>query len=270
MTEDTFTTLKKHIASFDKDGIMLVGGGGGDYNARTGRLLDFIEDDNRENVFVLQPEIVQNDQVKRKRMNQDNIINKFGHELRDICICTNLKILNGRTIGDLIGQPTYIGPNGCSTVDYVIASEKAITGNKEIIQKFKVEELNILSDHRHLSLFLNSVMDITNSNSNSSSILKHSKDRQGKQMYNPNFEEMLNSNEIKTIIKDLTAKVQNKDGKNTINHIITEVENLLVKVSDLTNLKKPPGKHTMAHKKYNNYKEKKEIQQQGTLVQPSM
>ena len=76
MTEDTFTTLKKHIASFDKDGIMLVGG---DYNARTGRLLDFIEDDNRENVFVLQPEIVQNDQVKRKRMNQDNIINKFGH-----------------------------------------------------------------------------------------------------------------------------------------------------------------------------------------------
>ena len=119
-----------------------------------------------------------------------------------------------------------------------------------------MEELNILSGHRPLSLFLNSVMDITNSNSNSSSILKHSKDRQGKQMYNPNFEEMLNSNEIKTIIKDLTAIVQNKDGKNTINHI-TEVENLLVKVSDLTNLKKTPGKHTMAHKKYNNYKEKR-------------
>ena len=205
----------------------------------------------------MQPEIVQNDQVKRKRMNQDNIINKFGHELRDIRICTNMKILNGRTIGDLIGQPTYIGPNGCSTVDYVIASEKAITGNKEIVQKFKVEELNMLSDRRPLSLFLNSAMDITNSNSNSSSILKHSKDRQGKQMYNPNFKEMLNSNEIKTIIKDLTAKVQNKDGKNTINHIITEVGNLLVKVSDLTNLKKPPGKHTMAHKKYNNYKEKR-------------
>ena len=34
VTEDTFTTLTKHIASFDKEDMILVGG---DFNARTGR-----------------------------------------------------------------------------------------------------------------------------------------------------------------------------------------------------------------------------------------
>ena len=58
-----------------------------------------------------------------------------------------MKILNRIIIGDIIRHPTYIGPNGSSTVDYIIASDKAITGNNESIQKFKVEHLNILSDN---------------------------------------------------------------------------------------------------------------------------
>ena len=256
MTEDTFTTLRKQIATYmNEDGIMILGG---DFNARTGRLLDFIEDDNEVNNFVLQPGIVQNDTVKRKRMNQDNNINKFGHELRDICICTNMKILNGRTIGDIIGQPTYIGPNGTSTVDYIIASDKAITGNNEIIQKFKVEDLNILSDHRPLSLFLNSTTDIEIPQQ-STTILKQSKNRKGKQMYNPNFAEILNSKEIKIRIKDVTNKVKNKNDKNTINDITTVVENLLINVSDIANLKKAPAKQAMNNKTINNHAKGKKI-----------
>ena len=88
MTEHTLTTLNKHIASFDKDYIILVGG---DFNAHTGRLVDFIEDDNNEKGFVPQPENLQTDLVQRRRMNQDKKINKFGQDLRNMCISTNMK-----------------------------------------------------------------------------------------------------------------------------------------------------------------------------------
>ena len=34
-----------------------------------------------------------------------------------------MRILNGRTLGDFQGKVTYIGYNGVSTIDYILASE---------------------------------------------------------------------------------------------------------------------------------------------------
>ena len=158
-------------------------------------------------------------------MNQDKKTNKFGHELRDLCICTNMKILNGRTVGDLIGQPTYIGPNGYSTVDYVITSEKAITGNKEIVRKFQVKDLNWLSDHRPLSLQLNSLTDIS-SPKNDSSILLKSEKRKNKLKYNPDFKEILNSTEVKINLQNITKQLLNLDNKNTFESTRSKIDNL--------------------------------------------
>ena len=58
-----------------------------------------------------------------------------------------------RTLGDLMGGYTYIGKDGCSTVDYILASDNLMS-KKGIITKFKIDELIIFSDHRILYVSL--------------------------------------------------------------------------------------------------------------------
>ena len=63
-----------------------------------------------------------------------------------------MRILNGRTLGNYIGKFTYIGHNGVSVVDYVLASEAFLL--KNYINSFTVDDLTTLSDHRPLQLQL--------------------------------------------------------------------------------------------------------------------
>ena len=57
---------------------------------------------------------------------------------------TGLRILNGRTTGDLLGQFACHTPNGCSVVDFFIVSENLFNN----ISFFKVSNLLAdLSDH---------------------------------------------------------------------------------------------------------------------------
>ena len=46
------------------------------------------------------------------------LTNEYGNNLLDICIGSQLRIMNGRTIGDTSGKPTYHGYNGSSLDDY--------------------------------------------------------------------------------------------------------------------------------------------------------
>ena len=149
--EDTFRELYNQLLTFgDYESIII----GGDFNARTGTLKDITINEKNENSFLKISNSRNDTDTKRERINQDKKINNFGYELRDICIAANLNILNGRTIGDLLGNYTYIGPRGCSTVDYVLASED-ISINTNIIKHFKVNDLTRFSDHRPISVALN-------------------------------------------------------------------------------------------------------------------
>lgn len=62
-----------------------------------------------------------------------------------------MKIINGRTLGDLTGNFTCYKRNGNSVVDYVIRSENLL--NK--VTAFKVKHITDFSDHCQLSLTLN-------------------------------------------------------------------------------------------------------------------
>ena len=55
----------------------------------------------------------------------------------------NLKILNGRKIGDLIGKYTCHHYNGSSTVDYIITE----TDLFDKVRYFQVLPLTLFSDH---------------------------------------------------------------------------------------------------------------------------
>ena len=58
-----------------------------------------------------------------KRQNTGKTLDSRGKNLLDYCISYQLRILNGRVLGDAFGKYTCFTPQGCSVVDYVIVSE---------------------------------------------------------------------------------------------------------------------------------------------------
>ena len=78
-------------------------------------------------------------------------MNSYGGKL--LSITTRMRILNGRTIGDLRGKFTFFGYHGVRTIDYVLASENILTQKR--IYSLKVEESTSLSDDSSLTLKLN-------------------------------------------------------------------------------------------------------------------
>ena len=113
----------------------------GDFNARTGGLSDQITSSyqiSHDSVRVSfeHPSVLlfcfsdcplpQNyipDQTK-SRNQLDTKSNLHGKLLTDICKSHNLRILNGRFLGDSLGYFTFFNSNGCSTVDYMLASNE--------------------------------------------------------------------------------------------------------------------------------------------------
>ena len=89
--------------------------------------------------------------VVSTRTSKDSVTNKRGKDLIDHLACTNLSILNGCTIGDILGEFTYVGHNGKSVVDYVATSQYL----KDKVDSFKVLELTKFSDHKPCLCSLN-------------------------------------------------------------------------------------------------------------------
>ena len=137
---------------------------GGDFNARTGNLPDCLHEDKHDIKYQNFPNGYQT-YKKGDTTNQGSTKNKYGEYLTNFCIttnvlllllysfCTNVHILNSRTLGDLSGEYTYCGWNGLSTVDYILASHKLLKSSQ--IQYMNVLPITILSDHRPLSVTIN-------------------------------------------------------------------------------------------------------------------
>ena len=122
-------------------------------------LQDITEEDEEEREHLHLPENYKMSIIKKARCNQDQHKNTYGEKLIDMTVSSNMKILNGRTLGDLEGRYTYIGYNGLSTVDYVLGTENIFTNN--IIHSFEVEEITNFSDHRptRLTIQYNAIKD---------------------------------------------------------------------------------------------------------------
>ena len=89
----------------------------GDFNARTKNLNHEItdtEDESSRNHRSEPAEIT--------RMSKDSCINKRGRLFLDFIASSNITILNGNTVGDILGELTSVNYRGCSVVDYMAAS----------------------------------------------------------------------------------------------------------------------------------------------------
>ncbi|VDI81224.1 Hypothetical predicted protein [Mytilus galloprovincialis] len=119
----------------------------GDFNAYTNTQLDFIEFDNVTELVNLDDSEYHPDRVLSRNNLDHKHTNNSGKLLLNMCKEAKIRILNGRTIDDLNGQPTCITYNGSSVVDCTFISEELI----DSIGYFVVHDFTSLSNHRPIS-----------------------------------------------------------------------------------------------------------------------
>ena len=109
----------------------------GDLNARTGLTNDSIKFSRH-----LQQDCGTEPLELRPRANQDRFVNAYGKRLVQLCTTMEMRIMNGRVEGDLMGKPTS---NDSSTIDYIVVSEEAVP----CIQSMKVHNFDPLLSDMH-------------------------------------------------------------------------------------------------------------------------
>lgn len=149
LQEDIFSLIEKDITFYSKKGTIILAG---DLNARCCSLeQDFIVNEAFNEDIPLFEGYTPDIDIPT-RFSQDMTTTARGKDLNDICIQSGLRILNGRTLGDLTGQFTCHTPRGSSIVDYMIVSEQLLSK----VKFFKVHEFRgDLSDHCQISVMLN-------------------------------------------------------------------------------------------------------------------
>ena len=137
--------IEEQLAKFSESDQIIIGG---DFNSRIGTKADFIVEDRKDLDFL--PEGYELDTFTTHRNNEDVSLNSYGEQLIQLCIASKLRVLNGRTRGDLQGHFTYLGYQGYSTVDLVLASENIFQTN--LIQYLSVQTFTTFSDSRPILL----------------------------------------------------------------------------------------------------------------------
>ena len=121
----------------------------GDFNSRKGQLDDTPEFNLGAvpftDSFVEEPDF-QDTTIhlsSKKLHSMDQTTNKYGRSLTNICISHNLRFLNGRMQGDMLGKFTRHKFNGASTTDYAILSQSLLAD----VVNFSVLPLSFFSSH---------------------------------------------------------------------------------------------------------------------------
>ena len=117
----------------------------GDFNARIGRKFEPVRDD-RDLFDALRDGSYSSSShaINYQRNSEDSKLNERGKNLLDLIRGANLKILNGTTIGDVMGRFTCLRYNGSSVIDYMLAEDSLLSS----ISNFKVLDFTDFSDHR--------------------------------------------------------------------------------------------------------------------------
>jgi len=127
-----------------------------DFNARTGTNTNFIDCTQLADVLLVPRAIedtLPNDMLKRQ--NRDTVMAGWHREFLDLCRTTGLFILNGRTLGDILGEYTCLSNKSFNTVDYFLTTVDQLEGVKHLEvncdEKYSGHK-DAHSDHRPLVL----------------------------------------------------------------------------------------------------------------------
>jgi exonuclease III len=148
---DFFEILGENIREFSTLGKISVMG---DMNARCGKKSDIIQSSSDFDSFI---HVLENDDSESilqnlpERQTMDHVVNASGNKLIELCISTDLKIVNGRVPSDQHGSFTYLSNNGNSLIDYALISYELFP----FVNSFVVHDLTSFSSHRPINLILN-------------------------------------------------------------------------------------------------------------------
>ena len=244
---NSFELLENDVCKFKSKGRVVLMG---DFNSRTSASPDFnvIDDDK----YTPVPEQYNSDEHESlyNRENEDICsVNEYGKKLLELCIETELRILNGRMLGDLEGKLTCHKWNGSSTVDYGIVQNSLFRE----IDFFKVYDLmGHLSDHCLISLGLKCNFKATVSCK--SNIYKLEKNFKWDTLSELIYKSTLVSSSVDKKIKDILnsgSDMTVEDMTNNVNDILlnSAKQALIVSIPDLCNLTYFATKET--HEKVN-------------------
>ena len=106
----------------------------GDFNARTKCENDFILNDSTTYLPLDLNYVVSSFNTPRKSKDLHGDVNNHGHSLLHLCQTHDIHIVNGRMNGDECGEITCYTKNGCSLVDYTIATP----GMFKVFNKYEI------------------------------------------------------------------------------------------------------------------------------------
>lgn len=256
---DILSLIGADLLEYSKVGNALLCG---DFNARTGcKEADFIVNDNVSHIPV--SDTYQRDTNIDFRNSQDHVIDTRGRELLELCIESQLRILNGRTFGDSQGMFTSYKYNGNSVVDYILASECLLSQ----ILYFNVS-LNIpsLSDHSKIccKIFANYSLQPINTLAPLPVKYKWSSISTDK------FKDSLCSNVIKEKISNFLSL---ESDAISVDFMMTKLNDIIVSAADASLHKKTNKKtNRLASKKWYDtelYKLRRMLDQKGYLYAKS-
>lgn len=136
LLEDEITILQ---SKFPNHEIIISG----DFNARTKNENDFISNDSTTYLPLNSNYVMSSFNAPRESKDLHGDVNNHGYSLLQFCQTHDIHIVNGRVNGDEGGEITCYTANGCSLVDYTIATPCLFT----LFNKFEI--LN-QDDYTHL------------------------------------------------------------------------------------------------------------------------
>ena len=141
--KNIFHKLDSDVIRFSRVGKVMIMG---DLNAHINeKEHDFIANESADNLDDFVPNNYSIDNIHRRRNTfMPQTINEYGKIILDLCISSQLRILNGRTLGDTRGKATFHGFNGSSIDDYCICSATLL----DDVYNFCVRDFDVTqSDH---------------------------------------------------------------------------------------------------------------------------
>ena len=147
---EVFEKLEEEIIKYRVDGNVIVGG---DLNAKTNIESDFVSDQLDDHSPVNDVPLYKFDKALDRQNRDKHQVDAYGQLLLNVCKNSQMRIVNGRTRGDRMGNFTRFPLSyreTPSTIDYMITDTEIFSN----IKCFSVLPHLGLSDHECLSLSL--------------------------------------------------------------------------------------------------------------------
>jgi uncharacterized protein YpiB (UPF0302 family) len=155
--DNIFEILESDIAKYSQYGNCLICG---DFNARTATEPDYCLDENSNDYVSLPNDYVSDIPLKRNNLDIEKP-DDHGKQLLTLCKTSGLRILNGRTVGDLLGHCTCYSHTGKpSVIDYMLTSAVCLKN----VEYFHVNAPTNISIHAMLLVGIKTAQNYSQEN----------------------------------------------------------------------------------------------------------